>query len=121
MIPVALIIVFGGLMLSLLVLWLARSASVEYSGARERLLGPGAEMLAYDLPHGQDPARLAAALRSAGFLAIEEGAGTVHRILVGCPSGRFRDRGPERAVIAAVDGVRSDRVRFSDEPEARAS
>ena len=55
MIAVVLIVFFGLLAVSILVLVLLRSASLEHE-SRAQLLRLGAETLAYDVPEGQDPA-----------------------------------------------------------------
>ena len=121
MIPVALIIFTGGLMLTLMVLWLARSASLEEAHTHEQLLRPGAETLVYDVPPGQDPAEIMVALRLAGYHSVEDTSRTAHRILVACPSGRSRDRGHVRAVIGTVDPRNPADVRFADERTQAAS
>ena len=119
MIPVALIVAFGLLLLTLGILWLARSTSLSYADERARLTGDGSQTLAYDVLEGVDPATVVAALGAAGYHAVEDDAHTSHRILVGCPSGRSRDREPVRAAIqtAVIGRV----VRFVDEPEVAAT
>jgi len=122
MVPVALIFAVGALVLAVVFLSLARSASLEYDDARERLLLPGSETLAYDVPNGQDPAVVMTALHRAGYASVEDSIRTTRRVLVACPSGRFRDRSGVRMAIESVDDRPADvPVRFVDEPEGIAS
>ena len=85
MIAVVLIVFFGLLAVSILVLVLLRSASLEHE-SRAQLLRLGAETLAYDVPEGQDPADVIVVLNRAGYTAIEDGA--AYRVLVHCQQGR---------------------------------
>ena len=115
MIPVALIVFFGLLALSILVLVLLRSASLDYEDTRSRLLQPGAETLAYDVPDGQDPAEVIVALNRAGYTAVEDG--DAYRVLVRCPHGRDNDRARVRSTIEQAGGSAEHIhvVRFADE------
>ena len=76
MIPVALIVFFGLMALSILALVLLRSASLDHEDTRARLLQPGAETLAYDIPDGQDPAEVIVALNRAGYKPSRTGTPT---------------------------------------------
>ena len=120
MIPLALIVFFGVLAVSILVLVLLRSASLDSEHTRGQLLRLGAETLAYEVPNGQDPADVIVALNRAGYTAIEDG--DAYRVLVHCPHGRGNDRPEVRSVIERVcasGGIaRADHietVRFADE------
>jgi hypothetical protein len=120
MIPIALIISVGLLVLAVLVLVLARSGSQEYDATRRQLHEHPADTLAYDVPNGQDPADVIVALTHAGYTAVEDS--TAHRVLVWCPHGRPVDRPRVRSVIEQVcasgpirDDVHAAQVRFVDE------
>ena len=121
MIAVVLIVFFGLLAVSILVLVLLRSASLEHDETRAQLLRLGAETLAYDVPEGQDPADVIVVLNRAGYTAIEDGA--AYRVLVHCPQGRGNDRPRVRSIIEHVCAsgglARAEHiqvVRFTDEP-----
>ncbi len=120
MIPVALIVFFGLTALSILVLLLLRSASRDHEDTRARLLQPGAETLAYDIPDGQDPAEVIVALNRAGYKALEDG--DAYQVLVQCPHGRVNDLPRVQAAIeqaGASGGIGIAEhlhvVRFADE------
>ena len=112
MIPVALIVFFGLMALSILALVLLRSASLDHEDTRARLLQPGAETLAYDVPDGQDPAEVIVALNRAGYKALEDG--DAYQVLVQCPHGRGNDRPRVRSAIeqaGASGGIGTRRTR----------
>jgi hypothetical protein len=115
MIGVALILFAGTIALTALALVLVRSMSLDSEAQRTRLHQPGAETLAYDVPDGQDPADVIAALGGSGYPAVEdEGAGR-HQVLVFCPDGRFSDRPRVRALIQGAGLPGSRPVTFADE------
>jgi hypothetical protein len=115
MIGVAVIVFVGLFVMSVLVLTLSRSASLDYQAVRTRLRQPGAETLAYDVPDGQDAAELIVALGHAGYTAIEDDDAGTHRVLVFCPGGRQDARSRVRAVLEGA-GVRGpSTIRFADE------
>lgn len=122
MIPMALIIFFGFLVLGVLVLVLARSGSLDYEKTRARLHESATETLAYDVPEGQDPADVIVGLTRAGYPSVEDLAAGTCRVLVHCPHGRTGDRPRIRSVIEQVcasgalrDDVHVAAVRFADE------
>jgi hypothetical protein len=116
MIGVALVLFIGVLGLSVLVLAITRSQSLDYERTRTRLHQPGSQTLTYDIPDGQDPADVIVALGHAGYPAVEDSGHGHHQVLVFCPDGRLGDRPRVRAVIAQVRAPGSARVRFVDEP-----
>lgn len=102
MIPVALILFFGLLAVGVLVLGLARSASLRYDETRTQLHQHPSDTLAYDVPDGQDPADVIVALTGAGYTAVEDLTAGTCRVLVQCPHSRHVDRSRVRAVIERV-------------------
>lgn len=78
--------------------------------------------LEYDVPTGQDPVVILAALDRAGYTATVDPKHAHQRVLVGCPAGIDGERERVRSVIESAsvttpeDGVpmRTD-VRFRDE------
>jgi hypothetical protein len=93
----------------------------ERAAAHEELAGP-ASTLDYEVPAGQDPALLVAALREEGY----EAAPDPHRtnlLHIECPSGPDRERSRVRATLGAVRSTAIDAgapmdpgpVRFVDE------
>lgn len=122
MIPVALMVSVGLLVLAMIILYLARSGSLDYERTRTQLRQPAAETLAYDVPEGQDPADVIVALTHAGYPAVEDLAGGTYQVLVHCPHGRQGDRSRVREVIERVcasGAIGHDQhahaVRFADE------
>ena len=113
MVPVLLIVAVGVAMMALVLLWLARSASLEYAATRDRLTLAGSDTLSYDVPNGQDPADILIALRQAGYESVEDTVHGLHRVLVACPGHRDRDH--IRSVIASVTAQAGVAVRFGDE------
>jgi hypothetical protein len=78
--------------------------------------------LEYDVPTGQDPAVILAALTSAGYTATVDPTGVHQVVSVACPAGVDRERAHVRSLIESAnvtapdDGVRLDAdVRFRDE------
>jgi len=115
MLAVAVVIVVGVGAVTFAGLWLARTSSLEYAEVRERLHRPNAELLAYDVPNGEDPAEVLTALHRAGYSSVEELAGGTGRVLVECPGGSRSARPVVRAVIEAVGYPTPAGVRFADE------
>lgn len=116
MFAVALLILVAVGALTLGALWLARTSSLEYTQVRDRLHRPDAQLLAYDVPDGQDPSEVVVALHHAGYTSVEDLANGGRRVLVQCPGGRQRARACVRAVIEAVGFTSRAGVRFADEP-----
>lgn len=90
-------------------------------GRMEATLGePGEHHLAYDVPNGQDPAVLLAAVNRAGYTATSDMRGGVERLLVDCPTEA--DRAVVRSALEHVDRTGFDgaemhvaHVSFEDE------
>lgn len=113
MLTVAVLIIVTGVMLGLRT-WVFGEAEVE-----QRLSAPGTHTLDYEVPNGQDPALLKAALASAHFTSVtRSGAGNEH-LTIACEE---RDRSRVRDVLehahtAGAPGSADHpaQVRFSDE------
>lgn len=122
MFAIALLMVLGVLALGAIVLIAFRSWDIDLERTETRLHAADSEVLAYDVPPGQDPAVLTVALARAGFVAVPDTVGAVERVLVECPRGRDLDRQTIREVLQRVHrsgltGVELPvgRVAFEDE------
>jgi hypothetical protein len=82
------------------------------------------DMLRYQVPEGQDPAIVLAALQKEGFHAIPDvhGAGASHDVLIPCPEGVDRHRAHVRSIIQGTEQINYEgdqrqipQVRFADE------
>ncbi|WGL53384.1 hypothetical protein P5P86_06030 [Nocardioides sp. BP30] len=69
---------------------------------RQRDLASGSvEFLRYQVPVGQDPAAVTAALMNEGFEVVRDDAAThTQDLMILCPAGADRERARVRAVIA---------------------
>jgi hypothetical protein len=92
------------------------------SRLREELTAPGQESLVYEVPEGQDPAAILAALRQDGLEATEVMRQGRQRVVISCPTGREDLRPRARALIADKallnlegDAAANHRVTFADE------
>jgi hypothetical protein len=85
-----------------------------------------AEDLRYEVPNGQDPAPLMAALAREGYDAAPETVQGNRRLVIACPNGLERDRPKVRTIIeeanrtSMLDGIPLEReVRFEGEGSGR--
>lgn len=92
------------------------------SRQRDRLTEPGHESLVYEVPEGQDPAAIVAALRQDGLEATEVMRQGRQRVVISGPEGTEDIRSRARAVIARGadlnlegDPSPSRKVTFADE------
>jgi hypothetical protein len=119
MIAMGFVMLVGLLAVGVVLLAVARAASMEYERTVRRLREPISETLVYEVPNGQDSVPLTIALRQAGFTAVEDFADGVRVVLVECPHGRVGDRPRVRAVIEQFLSPALTRpgeeVRFADE------
>lgn len=83
---VAAMILVGLLVLGAVLVWMVRRMTIDEAATDSRLHAPGSHALAYNVPPGQDPAVLVAALKRAGFTAIGEMQDGTERLLVDCPN-----------------------------------
>jgi hypothetical protein len=105
-----------------IVLYVVRQQMIRREQIDQELHDPHTPILEYDVPTGQDPTVILAALERSGYIVTVESSHPHQRVLVACPSGIDRERARVRAVIQAAsvssmdDGVplRVD-VRFRDE------
>src|SRR3546814_2318186 len=88
---VVVLIVLAGVAASILVM--ARRGDVQGQRVHD-----AATQLVYQVPAGQDPGTVLAAVRAEGCDAVAEGA----RVVIACPGGAKLLRGRMRAVIAAA-------------------
>jgi hypothetical protein len=105
-----------------IVLYVVRQQAAEREQIDKRLHDENTPTLEYDVPTGQDPAVLLAALERAGYIASTDSRPTHHVVMVLCPDGVERERGNVRSVIESAsvtsreDGVPLQvEVRFRDE------
>ena len=105
-------ILAGIVALGALVLWVLRDQSIEREQVGRQLHDPGTPTLEYEVPTGQDPVDILAALELAGFTASVDPHHTHQHVLVGCPDGVDRQRPLVRSVIGST-GLSA--VRFVDE------
>jgi len=82
MVVIALMVVGGIVVVTLVAFALLRGWGTDVSRTEAELHEPDAHAESFAVPPGRDPAVLMAALHQAGFVAVEE---TPERILVGCP------------------------------------
>lgn len=118
-----------GLMLAVLLVLLALAAFYVVvpwvrgeSRLRRRLTDPAEGALVYEVPEGQDPAAIVAALRHDGLEAIEVLREGRQRVVISGPSAVVDLRSRARAVIAGAadlnlegDTATSRNVTFIDE------
>lgn len=77
--------------------------------------------LAYEVPVGQDPAEILAALHQAGYAATSDATSPHQTVLIGCPGGIEGERAQVRSLIESAsvtapdDGAQPAHVRFRDE------
>jgi len=97
-----------------------RRYTLDEAQAEERMEHPGADVLTYAVPAGQDPAVLNVALTRAGFESTARLDHGTERLYVVCPPPQ---RGEVRRIIHDVHrtGIEGSemvigRVRFDDEP-----
>ena len=76
----------------LLVAFALRRWTLDEARTESRMHEPGAATVIYDVPAGQDPAVLLAALDRAGYSAVSDMDRGVERVLVECHSERDRHR-----------------------------
>jgi hypothetical protein len=105
-----------------IVLYVLRQQGAEREQIDERLLDEQTPTLEYDVPTGQDPAVLLAALQQAGYTASADPRPTHHVVMILCPEGVERERGNVRSVIESASVTRHEdgvplqvEVRFRDE------
>jgi hypothetical protein len=123
MITVAVMMFVGFLVVVVVGLAVARSATLDHEQTRARLRESGADTLVFDVPQGQDSVGVLVALAQAGFTSVEDTVGGTRHVLVECPHGIAVDRSRVRAVIEqacfpaglARAGAHVDHVRFADE------
>jgi hypothetical protein len=108
------------------VVWIIVYSLREHTAKRERiddaLEGERIPTLEYDVPTGQDPSAILAALERAGYTATVDSHHAHQQVLVACPGGADRERGHVRTVIASATVTTPDGdvplepdVRFGDE------
>lgn len=78
----ALMIVGAIVIVTVLVVGMLRGWGKDVERAEAAMHDPGTRTIDYDVPPGRDPAALLAALKHAGYTAIEENPG---RLVVACP------------------------------------
>jgi hypothetical protein len=88
---VVVLIVLAGVAASILVI-------ARRGDAQGQRVHDAATQLVYQVPAGQDPGTVLAAVRAEGCDAVAEGA----RVVIACPGGAKLLRGRMRAVIAAA-------------------
>ena len=112
------------LALALIVLYVARQQTglIHRHQEVDRALHSDVPTLAYEVPLGQDPAVILAALNEAGYDSTSDGTHPRQTVLIGCPGGIEGEREQVRAIIASAnvttpqDGVPLETdVRFLDE------
>lgn len=97
-----------------------RSAGGE-TETHEILVDPEVPALRYEVPDGQDPAAVLAALRNSGYVASAEQQAGNQGLLIGLPEGERPDREQVRSVIAGAntnlegDASPAATPRFDDE------
>ena len=108
--------------LALIVLYVARTKVSAREQITEELKSDATPTLEYDVPTGQDPAVILAALDQAGYTASVDPALPQQIVLISCPGGVDRERARVRSVIQSAqvttqqDGVPLQvDVRFRDE------
>lgn len=99
MIVIAMLIV-AFLVVGLLVAFALRRWTLDEARFEARVHDPEAHAVAYDVPVGQDPAVLLAALDRAGYKAASDMDHGVERVLVPCPTEH--DRAQVRSIIEHV-------------------
>ena len=118
---------FGLMMIALLVILVLVSAFVVVpwlrgeSRRQARLTEPG-DSLVYEVPEGQDPAAIIAALRQDGLEATEVMRQGRQRVVIGGPGGSRKIRAQAQVVIAHEsdlnlegDPAPTRKVTFADE------
>lgn len=105
---VAILIIITGVMLGLRT-WVLDEARFE-----KKLRAPETHTLEYEVPNGQDPALLKAALAGAHFASIARSDGGTERLTIACEE---QDRSRVRDVLEHVHTgpVEHGAVRFADE------
>jgi regulator of protease activity HflC (stomatin/prohibitin superfamily) len=105
-----------------IVLYVIREQTRAQQKVDETLHDAQTPTLEYEVPTGQDPAAILAALESEGYLATVDTTLPHQVVLVACPAGTDRERARVRAVIQSAsvsamdDGVPLQvEVRFRDE------
>lgn len=90
--------------------------------AGEQVLDPVEDQLRYQVPVGQDPVVLVAALGRDGYDAVTVMEGGHHHVVITCPAGPDRDRAHVRAIIRSASQTSPEgnqfspgEVRFEDE------
>jgi hypothetical protein len=113
------------LVLALIILYVVRQQTGflhRHAEVDRELHDPRTPTLEYDIPTGQDPTVIRAALEREGYITTVDTEHAHQRVLIACPSGVDRERGHVRAVIQSAsvstqdDGVPLQLdVRFRDE------
>jgi len=105
-----------------IVVYVVRQESIRRARIDEELHDARMPTLEYEVPTGQDPAVILAALEREGYTATVDPAHVHQLMLIACPFGVDRERARVRAVIEAAtvsamaDGVPTQvEVRFCDE------
>ena len=108
--------------LAAIVLYVVRQEMRQRERVDTKLHDDRVPTLEYDVPAGQDPTVILAALERAGYTATVDPGGPHQLVLVECPAGVDRERARVRSVIESAsvttpeDGVPLQvDVRFRDE------
>lgn len=88
------------LVVGVIVAFALRRWTLDEARTEARLHEPEAHTVIYDVPAGQDPAVLLAALSRAGYIAVSDMERGVERVLVDCP--HEGDRNKVREIIEHV-------------------
>jgi hypothetical protein len=118
----AIVIAAAILALGLIVLYVVRHHVKQREQVDTELSDDRAPTLEYEVPTGQDPSVILAALHKGGYTATVDPSGAHQIVMVHCPAGRDRERARVRSLIESAnvtapdDGVPiSVDVRFRDE------
>lgn len=91
------------LALGLIVLYVVREQAKRRDAVDEELTADRASTLEYDVPTGQDPTVILAALETAGYTATVDPRGAHQVVIVACPHGVETERERVRAAIESAD------------------
>ena len=119
--PVGIMFVVAIVLVALLSIFVIIPWTRAQNAKRAEVLGGSGEKLVYEVPEGQDPARVRAAHTAVGLAAAEPPAGGRRAVVIACPSDKDEVRPRARAVIEHqadlnLEGDPSrQEVRFADE------
>jgi hypothetical protein len=123
MLGVLMLVIVAIVLIVWAVVYVVREETAKRQNVDHELHEDQTPTLEYDVPNGQDPVVILAALEREGYTATVDQNHTEQRVVISCPGGLDRQRAQVRSIIASADSTTLDDagghvdvdVRFRDE------